>query len=344
MNTGNMRAATAGALILLASAPVAAQTPAEFYKGKTVEILVPSVPGGDYDLRGRLISRHMGRLIPGEPAMVVKNIPGGLGLAAANQLARVSPRDGTVLHMLFQNMPVLQAIGAKSVQFDVREFGWIGNTTNSPNVINSWHTTGISKIEDVYSRELTVGAPGAASTSYVYPAALNMTVGTKFKIVTGYGGGAQVDLAMERGEVGGRGSNSWASWKAGHPHWLKEKKITILVQIGLTRARDLPDVPLMFELAKNEEDREFLKFLSSDMGISRAVVTTPGVPADRLAALREAFMKTMSDPEFLADAAKTGRDIEPSTGQEALAIAVAMMNASPKTLARVKELLEPVAK
>ncbi len=321
-----------------------AQSVAEFYKGKTLEILVPSVPGGDYDLRGRLISRHMGRLIPGNPQLVVKNIPGGIGLAAANQLYRVSPRDGTVLHMIFQNMPVLQAIGAKGVQFDVREFGWIGNTTNSPNVINSWHTTGITKIEDVYTKELAVGAPGAASTSYVYPAALNQTVGTKFKVVTGYGGGAQVDLAMERGEVGGRGSNSWASWKAGHPHWLTEKKIHILVQIGLTRAKDLPDVPLMFELAKNDDDRAFLKFLSSDMGISRAVVTTPGVPEARLTALRKAFMDTMADAEFLADAAKTQRDIEPSSGEEALEIAKSMIEASPRVLERVKEILEPVSK
>lgn len=344
MKTHPMSRAVLACGLLLAPCAVHAQSPAEFYRGKTVEILVPSVPGGDYDLRGRLISRHMGRLIPGNPAMVVKNVPGGIGVAAANQLARVSPRDGTTLHMLFQNMPVLQAIGAKGVQFDVREFGWIGNTTNSPNVINSWHTTGITKIEDVYTRELTVGAPGAASTSYVYPAALNLTAGTKFKVVTGYGGGAQVDLAMERGEVGGRGSNSWASWKAGHPHWLREKKIHILVQIGLTRAKDLPDVPLMFELAKNDDDREFLRFLSSDMGISRAVVTTPGVPADRLAALRKAFLQTMADAEFLADAGKTGRDIEPSSGEDAMGIALAMMKASPKTLARVRELLEPVAK
>lgn len=342
--TTNCRALAIALPAALCAVPVHAQTPAEFYKGKTIEILVPSVPGGDYDLRGRLISRHMGRLIPGNPQMVVKNIPGGIGLAAANQLYRVSPRDGTVLHMIFQNMPVLQAIGSKGVQFDVRDFGWIGNTTNSPNVINSWHTTGITKIEDVLTKELAVGAPGAASTSYVYPAALNMTAGTKFKIVTGYGGGAQVDLAMERGEVGGRGSNSWASWKAGHPHWLAEKKVIILVQIGLTRAKDLPDVPLMFELAKNEEDRQFLKFLSSDMGISRAVVTTPGVPADRLAALRKAFMETMKDPEFLSDAAKTQRDIEPSSGEEALEIAKSMIEADPKVLARVKALLEPVEK
>ncbi len=321
-----------------------AQGVAEFYRGKTIDILVPSVPGGDYDLRGRLISRHMGRLIPGNPSMVVKNIPGGIGVAAANQLALVSPRDGTVLHMIFQNMPVLQAIGAKGVQFDVLQFGWLGNTTNSPNVINSWHTTGITKIEDVLTRELAVGAPGVSSTSYIYPAALNAAIGTKFKIVTGYGGGAQVDLAMERGEVGGRGSNSWASWKAGHPHWLRDKQIHILVQIGLTRARDLPDVPMMYELAKNDEDREFLKFLSSDMGISRALVTTPGVPAERRAAVRKAFMDTMKDPEFLSDAAKTQRDIEPSTGEEAQEIARSMMAVSPKVLARVKELLDPVSK
>ncbi len=318
-----------------------AQSVADFYKGKTIEIVVPSSPGGDYDLRSRLISRHMGRLIPGNPNMVVKNMPGGIGLAAANYMYKIAPRDGTSMTMIFQNMPVLQAIKAKGVQFDVREFGWIGNTTNSPNVINSWHTTGITKIEDVFTKELVVGAPGAASTSFVYPAALNMTAGTKFKIVLGYSGGNRVDLAMEKGEVGGRGSNSWASWKSGHPHWLKEKKIHILVQVGLKRAPDLPAVPLMYELAKNDADRAFLKFLSSDMGISRSLVTTPGVPADRLAALRRAFMDTMKDKEFLADAAKSQRDIEPSSGEEALEIAKSMINADPAVLDRVKKLMEP---
>ena len=253
----------------------------------------------------------------------------------------MAPRDGTVLHAIFQNMPVLQAIGSQGVEFDVRRFGWIGNTTNSPNVINSWHTTGIKTIQDVMTRELVVGAPGAASTSYIYPAALNALVGTKFKIVAGYPGGNDVNLAMEKGEVGGRGSNSWASWKSGHPHWLAEKKVTILVQIGLQRASDLPDVPLMFELAKNDEDRQVLTFMSADMGISRAFVTTYDVPPARLEALRNAFDRMIKDPDFIAEADKMKMDISPSTGLEAQKVAESMLSMPPNIVQRAKVLFEP---
>jgi len=331
------------ALGLAGSLAVSAQADpiADFYRGKTMEMVVPTSPGGDYDLRARLVSRHLGRFIPGNPTIAARNMPGGLGVAAANYLARVAPRDGTVLHAIFQNMPVLQAIGSPGVEFDVRRFGWIGNTTNSPNVINAWHTTGIKTIQDVMERELVVGAPGAASTSYIYPAALNQLVGTKFRIVTGYPGGNDVNLAMEKGEVGGRGSNSWASWKSGHPHWLAEGKVTILVQIGLQRAPDLPNVPLMLELAKNEEDRQVLTFMSADMGISRAFVTTPDVPADRLAALRRAFDQMIKDPDFLAEAAKTKMDISPSTGEEAQKVAESMLNMPPRIIQRAKVLFEP---
>jgi len=316
-----------------------AQSPEEFWRGKQIDYIVPTSPGGDYDLRSRLMARHFPRLLPGNPNVVVRNMPGGLGIAAANYLAKAAPRDGSVLHTIFQNMPTLQAIGAKEVQFDVREFGWIGNTTNSPNVINSWHTTGITKIEDLFTKELVVGAPGAASTSAIYPQAMNQILGTKFKVVTGYPGGNDVNLAMERGEVGGRGSNSWHSWKANHPHWLAEKKIFILVQVALERAPDLKDVPLMHELAKNDEDREVLKLMSSDMGISRAVVTTPGVPAERLAAFRTAFNTMMKDPEFMAEADKLKMDISPSTGQQAQAVAESMLKAPPKVIERARVLI-----
>ncbi|MGE3245920.1 MAG: Bug family tripartite tricarboxylate transporter substrate binding protein [Beijerinckiaceae bacterium] len=336
----NRTSVLAAATIFAAvSSPVHADSVADFYKGKTVTIVVPAATGGDYDLRSRLISRHLGRMLPGKPNVIVQNMPGGIGVVAANWLYLKAPRDGTALHMLFQNMPVLQAIKKKGVTFDVREFGWLGNTTNSPNVINSWHTTGITKIEDVYKKELVVGAPGTASTSYVYPAVMNEVLGTKFKIVTGYRGGSRVNIAMEKGEVGGRGSNSWASWKSGHPHWLKEKKIHILVQIGLKRAPDLKDVPLMLELAKNDKDRKYLTFLSSDMGISRPMVTTPGVPADRLAALKKAFKDTLHDKDFLTDAAKSKRDIEYSSGEEAFAIAKSMMEADTDVLLRASKLL-----
>lgn len=336
-----MRMAAIGLIVFTCTTGIAqAQSPEEFYRNKTIDFIVPTSPGGDYDLRSRLVARHYPRLMPGNPQVVVRNMPGGLGVAAANWVAKVAPRDGTVLHMIFQNMPTLQAIGAKEIQFDVRQFGWIGNTTNTPNVINSWHTTGITKIEDVYNKELVVGAPGAASSSYVYPAAMNALLGTKFRIVTGYPGGNDVNLAMEKGEVGGRGSNSWASWKSGHPHWLAEKKINILVQIGLERAPDLPNVPLIWELAKNDEDRAVLKFISSDIGMSRSIITTPGVPADRLAALRATFDTMMKDQEFLAEAAKTKMDISPSSAAQTQAAAESMLNASPQVIARAKALIE----
>ncbi|MDH7795626.1 MULTISPECIES: tripartite tricarboxylate transporter substrate-binding protein [unclassified Beijerinckia] len=336
-----MRTAAIGLIVVaLAAGTAKAQSPEDFYRNKTIDFIVPTSPGGDYDLRSRLVARHYPRLMPGNPNVVVRNMPGGLGVAAANWVAKVAPRDGTVLHMIFQNMPTLQAIGAKEVQFDVRQFGWIGNTTNTPNVINSWHSTGINKIEDVYNKELVVGAPGAASSSYVYPAAMNALLGTKFRIVTGYPGGNDVNLAMEKGEVGGRGSNSWASWKSGHPHWLAERKINILVQIGLERAPDLPNVPLIWELAKNDEDRAVLKFISSDIGMSRSVITTPGVPAERLAALRATFDKMMKDPEFLAEAAKTKMDISPSTAAQTQAAAESMLDAPPQVIARAKALIE----
>jgi tripartite-type tricarboxylate transporter receptor subunit TctC len=342
-----MRNALSAAAIVLASnaaqVPALAQTQvANFYKGKTMEMIVPTSPGGDYDLRARLVSRHLGRLIPGNPTIIVKNMPGGLGVAASNYMYNIAPKDGTSLQIIFQNMPILQAVKQPGVQFDVREFGWLGNTTNTPNIINSWHTTGILKIEDVLEKELIVGAPGAMSTSYIYPIALNQTIGTKFKVVTGYAGGNLVNLAMEKGEVGGRGSNSWASWKSGHPQWLTDKKIHLLVQVGLTRATDLPDVPLLLELAKNDADREFLTFLSADMGISRAFTTTPGVPRDRLAALQKAFMDTMRDKEVLAEADKTKHEIDPNDGDAALKISTMMINTRPEVLERYKALIAGV--
>jgi tripartite-type tricarboxylate transporter receptor subunit TctC len=190
------------------------------------------------------------------------------------------------------------------------------------------------------TRELVVGAPGTATSSVYYPKALNEIVGTKFKIVSGYPGGNDVNLAMERGEVGGRGSNSWASWKSTHPQWLAEKKIFILVQIALQRNPELADVPTMMELAKTEQDRQVLAFLSADIPISRAYVTTPGTPPERVAALRRAFDATVKDPQFLAEAAKTNIDISPSTGEEAQKFSDMIANTPPAVIARAKQILE----
>ena len=337
-------AAALVAIVCVAAAEVQADAVEDFYRGRTLEMTVPGSSGGDYDRRARIVARHMGRLIPGNPQFVVKNMPGGIGLQAANHLANTAPRDGTSMTIVFQNMPVLQAIGSSAVQFDARRFGWLGNTTNSPNVINSWHETGITRIEDVFQNELVVGASGVSSTGYIYPAAMNQILGTKFRIVGGYPGGNEINLAMERGEVGGRGSNSWASWKSNHPHWIAEKKIHILVQVGLSRAPDLKNVPLMLDLAKSEEDRQVLTFLSSDMGIARAFATTPDTPSERLGVLRKAFMALMADAAFLAEAEKQQMDIDPSGPDEVQKVVASMIEAPPAVIARARALLAPSGK
>jgi tripartite-type tricarboxylate transporter receptor subunit TctC len=317
---------------------------ADFYRGRTIDMTVPGSPGGDYDLRARMVSRHLGRHIPGQPQIVVRNMPGGIGIAAGNHLANAAARDGSVITLVFQNMPVLQAIGAPGIQFDARAFNWIGNTTDGPNVINSWHASGVTKIEQVFTQELVVGASGTGSGGYIYPAAMNALLGTKFKIVGGYPGGNEINLAMEKGEVGGRGSNSWASWKSGHPHWIAEKKIHILVQIALKRAPDLLDTPLMHELATNEEDRQVLTFLSSDMGIARAFATTPGAPPERVEALRTAFQDMLRDPAFIAETTKAQMEISPSSGQEAQRVATSMLNMPSNVIAKAKRLIEEPSK
>src|SRR4051812_3108465 len=327
-------------MLALAASPVAAQSVADFYRGKTITMAVGTSPGGDYDLRMRMVARHISRHIPGNPTIVPTNMPGAGQMLVANWLANVAPKDGTAIVALSQNMAVNQATSAAGVKYDVRQFHFIGNTTDTPNVINSWHTTGIKTIQDVMQRELVVGATGIASGSYLYPYALNQLVGTKFKIVTGYPGGNDINLAMERSEVGGRGSNSWASWKSTRPQWLAEKKINILVQVGIKRNPELPDVPTMQDLGKNDLDKRVLTFISVDSAISRPLVTSPGVPPDRVEALRRAFDATMKDPAFLAEAENSKTDINPMTGEEAQKIAEATINTPAEVLARANALIE----
>ena len=322
------------------AAPATAQSVADFYRGKTVTMAVGTSPGGDYDLRMRMVGRYLGKYIPGNPTVVATNMPGAGQMLVANWLANVAPKDGTAIVALSQNMPVHQATGAAGVRYDVRQFNWIGNTTDTPNIINAWHSTGIRSIADVMQRELVVGATGTASGSYLYPYALNQLVGTKFKIVTGYPGGNDINLAMERGEVGGRGSNSWASWKSTRPQWLAEKKVILLVQVGVKRNAELPDIPTLQDLGKTEADRQVLTFISADTAISRPLVTNAGVPRERVEALRRAFDAAMKDPEFLAEAEKSKTDISPMTGEEAQKIAEATVNAPAEVRERASKLIE----
>ena len=323
----------------IATAAPAQQSVADFYKGKSISLIVGTSAGNDYDYRGRLIARHMGKHIPGNPQIVPRNMPGGGGIQAANWVTNIAPRDGTVVHMIMANMMASQAMGMPGVEFDARKLFWLGNTTSTPNVVNSWHTSGVTSIEDVKKRGLVVGAP-MGTAGALYPLLMNALAGTKFKLVTGYPGGNEANLAMERGETEGRGSNSWAAWNSTKPEWLREKKIHILVQIGLKRHPDLPDVPLMLELAHNEADRKLLEFISAETNVARSLVTTPGVPPERIEALRRAFDATMKDPEFIAEAAKSQMDMSPSTGEEAQKVAEAIVNTPRDITARAKELIE----
>jgi tripartite-type tricarboxylate transporter receptor subunit TctC len=325
------------------TSPASAQTPAEFFKGKTLTVLIGTSPGNDYDFRARLIARHIGRHIPGEPQLVPRNMPGGGGIVATNYIANIAPRDGTTLYMIMSNMMTSQAMGLQGVQFDTRKFRWIGNTTSSPNVVNSWHTTGITKIEQTKTRDLVLGAP-VGTAGVLYATALQKVYGAKIKLVTGYPGGGEVNIAMERGEVEGRGSNSWSSWKSTKPDWLTEKKLNILVQVGLTRDKALADVPLLLELASNDLDRQVLGFISAETAIARAIVAPPDVPADRVEALRRAFDAAMKDPELLADAAKSKIDVEPMRGEDAQKIADGIANASPAVIARARDLFGDLVK
>ena len=335
------RLAAGLALAFAASQPAASQTAdsvSDFYRGKQVVMLIGTSAGNDYDYRGRLLARHMPKHIPGAPTIIVRNMPGGGGIVAANWMTNLAPRDGTVLHMIMQNMMSAQAMGVGGVEFDTRKFNWIGNTTDSPNVTNAWHTSPVRTIADVKTTELVVGAP-MGTAGVMYATLMNALAGTKFKIVTGYPGGNEVNLAMERGEVEGRGSNSWASWKSTKPEWLAEKKVIPLVQVGLKRHRDLPDTPLLLELATNDLDRDVLTFLSADTALSRSLITTADVPPARLEALRRAFDAAMKDPALLAEADKAKMDISPSTGEEAQKVAVSIVAARPEVVARAKSIL-----
>jgi tripartite-type tricarboxylate transporter receptor subunit TctC len=315
------------------------QSVEDFYRGKKIDLIIGYSPGGTYDLYARLVARFLGSHIPGKPLIVPRNMPGAGSRAAATWVANVAAKDGSVLATADQSMSLEQAAGDKRIKFDTRQFIYIGNPNIENNTTATWAASGVKTIDDAKKREVTMGATGG-STSSQYPKAMNALLGTRFRIIFGYPGGNDINLAMERGEVDGRGSNSWSSWKTTRPDWLAQKKINILVQIGLKKARDLPDVPLLMDLASNPEDRELLRLLSASTNIGRPIFTTPGVPADRVAALRKAFDAMVRDPAFLAEARRAKFDIEPNSGEE-LQKLVAGIVGTPKAQAdRLRKIIQ----
>jgi hypothetical protein len=294
--------------------PASAQTPADFFKGKTIEVYIGTSPGGGYDLYSRILSRHMGRHVPGNPTLVPKNMTGGGGIRLANYLYNAAPKDGSVFGTFNRGIGFEPLLGNKTAQFDATRFNWLGSTNDEVSICVAWHTTGVQRWQQVLDRELVVGASGVGADTYQYPKVVNGVLGTKFKIVTGYRGGNDIDLAMERLEVQGRCSWSWSSVKATHPSWLPEKRFNILFQMGLSRHPELPDTPLIMDLAKADEDRAIFKLIFGRQVMAWPFALPPDVPQDRVETLRQAFNATMHDQEFLADAAKAKFEIRPVSG------------------------------
>jgi tripartite-type tricarboxylate transporter receptor subunit TctC len=315
-----MRLATSGrvvavALLALGPLPVAsAQSPADFYKGKTIDLYIGYSAGGGYDVYARALARHMARFIPGNPAILAKNMPGAGSLVLANWLYNVAPRDGTAFGIIARGTAFDPLLGSTKAQFDASKFNWIGSMNDEVSVCVAWHTTGITTLEQVERKELTVGGSGPVADTDQFPKVLNATIGTRFKIVTGYPGGNDVDLAMERGEVMGRCGWSWSSVIATHKSWIDDKKINVLVQLSLSKHVDLPHVPLIMDFAKTEEQKQIFKLVFARQPMGRPFLAPPGIPAERVAVLRKAFMDTMKSGEFLAEAEKMQLEINPVSG------------------------------
>jgi hypothetical protein len=327
-------------VISIAGFPVFAEAQAQdnttFYQGRQIKVIVGTGTGGGYDTYARLLTRHLGKHIPGNPSFVVQYMPGASGIKAVNFLYSVAPKDGTAIATFNNSMPVYQAINQPGIQFKTEELSWVGSMSKLVNVVAVWHTSGAKTIEDTKRIEIIMGATGAGGTMAGYPTLLNNTLGTKFKVITGYEGGNAINLAMERGELQGRGNLSWSSMHSVKPDWLSENKIIPIVQIGPQKEKDLQHVPLLVELAQNDEQRQIFEFVSAINAIERPFAGPPGVPKSRLDTLRRGFDMTVRDSAFIAEAAKQDVQLDPSSGEDVEILILQLANVPPAVVAKTQ--------
>jgi tripartite-type tricarboxylate transporter receptor subunit TctC len=297
------------------SLPVHAQGVADFYRGKTVTLIVGYSSGGGYDTYARVLARHIGKHIPGQPAVVVQNMPGAGSMRSANYLFNVAPKDGTAIGMFGRGIAIEPLIGSSPAQFEAAKFLWLGSGTEEAATVVTWAAKGIKTWADMLSKPFTVGGEGTGSDPDVYALMLKNVFGVKLRLVSGYPGTAEMALAIERGEVDGRASWSWSSLKSFKPDWIVGKKIDLPVQLNLAASPDLPGVPLISDFATSERQRQIVKLVVSRQTMGRPFMAPPGLPDDRKAALRAAFDATMKDPEFLAEAKVRGQEVNPVSGE-----------------------------
>jgi tripartite-type tricarboxylate transporter receptor subunit TctC len=339
MATGAVRGLALALVVAFAAATTAFAAEAdvaEFYRGKNLRILVGYGPGTGYDVYARLLGRHIARHIPGQPGVVIQNMPGAASLTMANHLYNVAPRDGSAIGMPARWVFADALYGNGNARFDPRKFAFVGSMNREVGTCFTWHTSSIATIEDAMKRQVLVGATGATGTSFQFPVLLNALIGTKFKPVLGYPDSAAVGIAMERGELEGYCSFTWGSIKSARPRRIEQKLIRILLQLTTVRHPELAQVPLVMDFAHEEAVRQAFALVFADQEIARPVVAPPDVPAERVAALRQAFDATMKDKEFIADAARSTIEIDPIDGKAAEGV-LARIYATPRAIVdRVK--------
>jgi tripartite-type tricarboxylate transporter receptor subunit TctC len=323
-----------------AASPADAQDAGAFYAGKTIDLIVSTGVGGGQDANARVLARHWPKHIPGAPPFVVKNMPGAGHLRAANFLANQAPKDGTVLASVIPAFLLAQVLQtSKGIQFNAAQFNWIGSSASNNSTFYVWSTSPVKTMEDATRHETLMGATGAGSYTMIYPAIMNAIVGTKFKIVAGYKSAAEVNLALERGEVQGRAGNNFNSLKMESADWLRDGKIRLIAQVGLERDPEFPDLPLMMEFGRTPEDRTLLRLFSADIAVGRPFLTAPGVPQDRVELLRRSFMDALRDPAFLKEAQDIGIDVAPVAGARLQEIVAEIVNTPPDVARRAREAL-----
>lgn len=330
---------TAAAFALLCSAPHQglAQSVEEFYRNKTIEMVIGYGPGGSNDSYARAVANHIGKYIPGNPEVIPVNVPGGGSLLAANHIANIAKGDGTVVGLVASTIPLEAQLGVDNVEFGTKDLVWIGRVASNTNLTFVKAETGVETIEDAVEQSIILAADGASSTIAIYPSLMNRMLGTQFKLVMGYQGTAESMLAMDRGEAEGH-STSLAAVASSRPEWLSDGSVNILVQYGLSRHQALPDVPTAVELLEDPEDIAVMRFILSAVEIGKAVITAPEVPADRVEALRRAFDAMLEDEAFIADLERQRLEITPITGEEISEIVDELAATSPAILEHARDL------
>jgi tripartite-type tricarboxylate transporter receptor subunit TctC len=337
------RLAAAAAAVLMAAfvaASAQAQNPTDFYRGRNVDLYVGYSVGGGYDLYARVLARHLGAHIPGNPTIVVKNMEGAGSLRLANWLYRIAPKDGSVIGIIGRGTGFDPILGQQAAQFDGTKFTWIGSGNHEVSVCVSYAgRAGVTRFEDLLTKEMTVGGTGASADTDQFPKVLNGVLGTKMKIVSGYPGGNDVVLAMERGELQGRCGWSWSSVKATHGAWIAEKKLNVLVQLSLQKHPELADVPIVTDFATTDEQRQILKLIFARQVMGRPFLAPPNLPPERVETLRKAFMDTMTDPAFLADADKSQLEVNPVSGEEVQKVIADAYRTPPEVAKKAAQIL-----